>query len=121
MVLGTTITKSIEGDSKSYSFRYIDWERPEINTYHVTAEMVVERTASAQTRRCDVVCFVNGIPFIVLENKRPTEDLQKAGSPLIGYQGAAKIPHLFHYAQPLITMNRKDSPSPTDGQPAKFR
>src|SRR3546814_1968820 len=120
MVLGTTITKSIEGDSKSYSFRYIDWERPEINTYHVTAEMVVERTASAQTRRCDVVCFVNGIPFIVIENKRPTEDLKKAGSQLIGYQGEDNIPQLFHYAQLLITMNRKDARYATVGAPAKF-
>src|SRR5690606_16831832 len=25
LVLGTTITKSIDGDSKSYSFRFIDW------------------------------------------------------------------------------------------------
>src|SRR5690606_29073613 len=29
LVLGTTITKSIDGDSKSYSFRYIDWENAE--------------------------------------------------------------------------------------------
>src|SRR5579872_4587258 len=50
LVLGTTITKAIEGDNKSYSFRYIDWEKPENNVYHVTAEMVVERTASIQTR-----------------------------------------------------------------------
>src|SRR3546814_10547759 len=82
--------------------------------------MVVERTASAQTRRCDVVCFVNGIPFIVIENKRPTEDLKKAGSQLIGYQGEDNIPQLFHYAQLLITMNRKDARYATVGAPAKF-
>ena len=28
LVLGTTITQRIGGDTKSYSFRYIDWERP---------------------------------------------------------------------------------------------
>ena len=44
LVLGTTITKTIDGDSKSYSFRYIDWERPENNAFHVTAEFSVERT-----------------------------------------------------------------------------
>src|SRR3546814_8763349 len=82
--------------------------------------MVVERTASAQTRRCDVVCFVNGIPFIVIENKRPTEDLKKAGSQLIGYQGEDNIPQLFHYAQLLITMNREDARYATVGAPAKF-
>src|SRR5690625_2111547 len=63
LVLGTTITKSIDGDSKSYSYRYIDWERPENNVFHVTAELTVERTASSQTKRCDIVAFVNGIPI----------------------------------------------------------
>ena len=47
LVLGTTITKTIDGDSKSYSFRYVDWEQPENNVFHVTAEFSVERTASA--------------------------------------------------------------------------
>ena len=32
LVLGTTITKTIDGDSKSYSFRYIDWDQPANNT-----------------------------------------------------------------------------------------
>src|SRR5215813_7217174 len=36
LVLGTTITKAIEGDSKSYSLRYIDWENSAKNVYHVT-------------------------------------------------------------------------------------
>ncbi|UTW50185.1 HsdR family type I site-specific deoxyribonuclease [bacterium SCSIO 12827] len=120
LVLGTTITKSIDGDSKSYSFRYVDWENPENNVYHVTAEMVVERTASTQTRRLDIVCFVNGIPFVVIENKRPTVGLKKAQSQLIQYQGEDNIPHLFHYAQLLMTMNRKAARYATVGTPAKF-
>ena len=120
LVLGTTITKSIDGDSKSYSFRYVDWERPENNVYHVTAEMVVERMASTQTRRLDIVCFVNGIPFVVIENKRPTVGLKKAQSQLIRYQGEDNIPHLFHYAQLLMTMNRKEARYATVGTPAKF-
>lgn len=67
LVLGTTITKTIQGDAKSYSFRYIDWEQPSNNVFHVSAELSVERTASTQTRRCDIVGFVNGIPFLVIE------------------------------------------------------
>ena len=81
LVLGTTITQRIGGDTKSYSFRYIDWENPANNIYHVTAEMAVERTGSVKTRRCDVVAFVNGIPFVVAENKRPTEKSEKARKP----------------------------------------
>lgn len=120
LVLGTTITKSIDGDSKSYSFRYIDWERPENNVFHVTAEFSVERTASSQTKRCDIVAFVNGIPILVIENKRPTESLKKADSQLIGYQNEDNIPQLFHFAQLLIGMNRNEARYATVGTPRKF-
>lgn len=120
LVLGTTITKTIEGDSKSYSFRYVDWDEPANNVFHVTAEMAVERTGSTETRRCDIACFVNGIPFVVIENKRPTEDLKKAMGQLIKYQGESNIPQLFHFAQLLVSMNRKDALYATVGTPKRF-
>ncbi|AZG79023.1 type I restriction endonuclease subunit R [Methylocystis rosea] len=120
LVLGTTITKTIDGDSKSYSFRFIDWENPANNSFHVTAEYAVERTASTQTKRCDIVAFVNGIPFLVIENKRPTESLKRATSQLIGYQNEDNIPQLFHFAQLLMTMNRGEARYATVGTPQKF-
>jgi type I restriction enzyme R subunit len=120
LILGTTITKTIEGDSKSYSFKYADWLNPENNVYHVTAEMEVERAATVQTRRCDIVCFVNGIPFIVIENKRPTESLKKADSQLIGYQNEDNIPQLFHFAQLLMSMKRQGARYATVGTQRKF-
>jgi type I restriction enzyme R subunit len=120
LVLGTTITKTIQGDSKSYSFRYIDWETPSNNAFHVTAEVSVERTASTQTKRCDIVAYVNGIPFLVIENKRPTESLKKAGSQLIGYQNEDNIPQLFHFAQLLLVMNRVEARYATVGTPRQF-
>ncbi len=120
LVLGTTITKTIDGDSKSYSFRFIDWETPENNVFHVTAELSVERSASTQTKRCDIVGYVNGIPFLIIENKRPTEGLKKAGSQLIGYQNEDNIPHLFHFAQMLMAMNRQEALYATTGTPQKF-
>ena len=120
LVLGTTITKSIDGDSKSYSFRYIDWDQPENNVFHVTAEFSVERTASSQTKRCDIVAFVNGIPILVIENKRPTESLKKADSQLIGYQSEDNIPQLFHFAQLLVSMNRNSARYATVGTKSKF-
>ncbi|MCQ1769555.1 HsdR family type I site-specific deoxyribonuclease [Neorhizobium galegae] len=120
LVLGTTITKTIDGDSKSYSFRFIDWKNPQNNAFHVTAEFAVERTGSTETKRCDIVAFVNGIPFIVIENKRPTESLAKADSQLIGYQQEDRIPQLFHFAQLLMVMNRLDARYATVGTPKKF-
>ena len=120
LVLGTTITKTIDGDSKSYSFRFIDWDNPQNNAFHVTAELSVERTANTQTKRCDIVAYVNGIPFAVIENKRPTESLKKAGSQLIGYQNEDNIPQLFHFSQLLLTMNRIEARYATVGTPQKF-
>jgi type I restriction enzyme R subunit len=99
LILGTTITKTIDGDSKSFSFRYIDWENPRNNRYQVATEVSIERTGKTQTKRCDIVGFVNGIPFLVIENKRPTETLKRAASQLIGYQSDDNIPHLFYFAQ----------------------
>ncbi len=120
LILGTTITKTIDGDSKSFSFRYVDWENPGSNLYHVAAEVSIERTGTTQTKRCDIVAYVNGIPFVVIENKRPTESLKKATSQLIGYQTDDNIPHLFHFAQLLMTMNRQEARYATVGTPAKF-
>ena len=120
LVRGTTITQNIGGDSKSYPFRYIDWDDPTNNVYHVTTNMEVERTGSFKTRRLDVVAFVNGIPFIVIEDKRATERGPQAGTQLIGYQSRENIPHLFHFAQLLLALNRTDAHYGTVGTPKKF-
>lgn len=120
LILGTTITKTIDGDSKSYSFRFIDWDNPENNSFHVAAEVSVERTGSSSTKRCDIVAYVNGIPFVVIENKRPTAGLKKAGSQLIGYQSEDAIPQLFHFAQLLMVMSRTEALYATVGTPRKF-
>tara|TARA_R110002020_G_scaffold83397_1_gene206588 strand:+ start:5771 stop:8995 length:3225 start_codon:yes stop_codon:yes gene_type:complete len=120
LILGTTITKMIDGDSKSYSFKFVDWNNPANNAFHVAAEVSVERTGSSATKRCDIVAYVNGIPFVVIENKRPTAGLKKAGSQLIGYQSEDNIPHLFHYAQLLMVMSRTEALYATVGTPRKF-
>ena len=65
--------ESVEGDRKSYDIRYIDWQNPENNVYHAVAEFEVERSKSTKTCIPDIVLFVNGIPFSVIENKSPEE------------------------------------------------
>lgn len=71
LTLGKAFEQSIDGDKKSYTMRYIDWEHPDKNVYHVTEEFSVTRTGSSETYRPDIVLFVNGIPLIVIECKRP--------------------------------------------------
>ena len=62
LTLGISLKQTIEGDSKSYGVRYIDWKHPERNVYHVTDEFVVERTRSLQTRRPRYCLFCQRYP-----------------------------------------------------------
>ena len=120
LVLGTTITQRIAGDFRSYPFRYIDWDDPTNNVYHVTASMEVERTGSFRTRCLDVVAFVNGIPFIVIKDNRATESGREAGTRLIAYQSRENIPHFFHFAQLLLALNGQEACYATVGTAKKF-
>lgn len=120
LTLGTTLEQMIEGDTKSFSFKYIDWENWEHNTFHVTAEFSVERTGSYETCRPDIVLFVNGIPLAVLECKSPKEDVEQAISQNIRNQKQEYIPQLFHTAQLLIATNKNKTLYATTGTPAKF-
>ena len=120
LVLGATIAKSIDGDTKSHHVKYIDWATPSNNVFHVTAEYTVERTGSSNTCRLDVVAFVNGIPFITIECKRPSEEVRKADHQLLKYQRGDHIPDYFHFAQILVATNRREATFATIGTPGKF-
>lgn len=114
--------QSIDGDTKSFQLDYIDWRHPENNVYHVTEEFVVERTGSHETRRPDVVLFVNGIPLVVIECKRPDlkDPIDQAVSQQIRNQQRDQIPRLFHYAQLLLSLSKNEAKYATVGTPAKF-
>uniref|UniRef100_UPI0038B9D663 type I restriction endonuclease n=1 Tax=Desulforapulum autotrophicum TaxID=2296 RepID=UPI0038B9D663 len=76
ITLGTALEQAIEGDSKSFNMNYIDWRNPSRNRFHVTAEYSVERSRSTETARPDIVLFVNGIPFCVIECKAPQVEVE---------------------------------------------
>ena len=120
LLLGTTVEKTIDGDRKSYSVKYIDWNNPANNVYHATVEVSVERTGSNATRRCDIVLFVNGIPFVVIENKSPTESVQQAITQHIRNQAHDEIPHLFNYVQMMIATNKNEAFYGTVGTSKKY-
>ncbi|SMP39812.1 type I restriction enzyme, R subunit [Desulfonatronum zhilinae] len=114
--------QSIDGDTKSFQLDYIDWKHPENNAYHVAEEFAVERCGSHETRRPDVVLFVNGIPFVVIECKRPDlkDAIGQAVSQQIRNQQQDQIPRLFHYAQLLLAVSKNEAKYATVGTPAKF-
>lgn len=122
LTLGISIDQTIEGETKGRSLRYIDWDHPRNNTFHVTAEFRVARTASHESRRPDIVCFVNGIPFVVIECKRRDEKdaLQAAIKQHLRNQEDAEIPHLYTYASIVLSLNKDDGRYATTGTREKF-
>ncbi|GHO49176.1 type I restriction endonuclease subunit R [Ktedonospora formicarum] len=126
LTLGADLPQTIEGNTRSYNLRYIDWKHPENNVYHVSDEFVVERRRSKETRRPDIVVFVNGIPLVVIECKRP--DLNKGGdnpvteavTQMIRNQKDDQIPGLFIYSQLLMAVSKNAARYGTTGTPKKF-
>ncbi len=128
LTLGRSLTQVIDGDMKSFQFNYVDWKDWRNNVYHVTEEFPVDRTGSTETRRPDLVLFVNGIPFAVIECKRHVDPggkaekdpLDQAISQQIRNQKEDEIPRLFVYAQLLLAVSSGDAKYATAGTPAKF-
>ena len=125
LILGKSLQQTINGDTKSFPLRYIDWD-PETwltnNVFHVTEEFEVERTASHETRRPDIVLFVNGIPLAVIECKRPDikDAIAEAISQHLRNQREDEIPNLFVYSQLLLALSKNETKYGTAGTAAKF-
>ena len=120
ITLGTAIEQTIEGDSKSFTLNYIDWRNPCRNKFHVVAEYSVDRNRSTETARPDIVLFVNGIPFAVIECKSPGTEVEQGVSQNIRNQGDDYIPRLFIYVQLLMATNKNETKYGTVGTDSKF-
>jgi type I restriction enzyme R subunit len=120
ITLGTAMEQTIEGDSKSFNLNYIDWRNPGRNKFHVTVEYSVERSRSTETARPDIVLFVNGIPFCVVECKAPQIEVEQAVSQSIRNQNDDYIPKLFIYSQMVLALNKNSAMYATTGTAAKF-
>lgn len=120
LTLGVTLEQTIEGDSRSFGLRFIDWETPANNAFHVTAEFPVERTGGTETVRPDIVLFVNGIPLAVIESKAPSVEVDEAVSQQIRNQRLDHIPQLFTFTQLLVALNKNEARYGTVGYSAPF-
>lgn len=122
LCLGKSLQQPVIGDLKSFTLQYVDWAHPERNVFHVTEEYDVERTGSKETRRPDLVLFVNGIPLCVLECKSPDlkDPIKQAISQHIRNQKDDEIPRLFLYAQLLLGVSKNEAKYGTVATPAKF-
>ncbi len=114
---GKTIKVTQGGKKISKNFRYIDFENIDNNAFHVSVEYVA---TGKQNIRPDIVCFVNGIPFAIIENKKSSVPVSEAINQMNRNQGPEFCPKLFTYAQLLVATNGKELQYGTTGTPKKF-
>ena len=94
------------GGQKTERLRVVDWEQPEHNDFLLVSQFSV--VGSLYTCRPDLVGFVNGLPWVVIELKKPGVPARAAfDENLTHYK--QQIPALFWSNALLIASNGTDS------------
>jgi type I restriction enzyme R subunit len=94
------------GGQKTERLRVIDWERPEDNDFLLVSQFSV--TGALYTCRPDLVGFINGLPLVVIELKKPGVPARAAfDENLTHYK--QEIPALLWFNALLIASNGADS------------
>lgn len=109
-----------DGSKKSFTIQYIDWKNIENNVFHVVEEFEIERMDGRGTVRPDIVLFVNGIPFAVIECKKASISITQGIEQMIRNQGKDYAPHLFKFVQLVMSTNKNETKYATCNTPKKF-
>lgn len=121
LLLGKSYPETVgEGKTLSFNLKYIDWEHPENNLFHVTEEFAVDSRDKLHNARPDIVLFINGIPFAVIECKTPQISVEQAVEQNIRNQQKEYIPQLYKFAQIVMATNKNAVKYATTGTPKKF-
>jgi len=97
------------GGLREERVRVVDWENPAANDFLLVSQMTV--TGQLYTCRPDLVGFVNGLPWVVIELKKPGVAARQAfDENLTSYMHPQNgIPQLFWTSAFLIASNGTDS------------
>ena len=97
------------GGQKTERVRVIDWENPANNDFLLVSQLSI--TGELYTCRPDLVGFVNGLPLVVIELKKPGVPARTAfDENLTSYKHPQNgVPTLFAYNALLIASNGTDS------------
>ena len=89
--------------------RVVDWDNPLANDFLLVSQMTI--TGDLYTCRPDLIGFVNGLPFVVIELKKPGVPAKQAfDENLTSYKHLQNgIPALFWYNAFMIASNGSDS------------
>ncbi len=99
----------IHGGQKQERVRIIDWENPANNDFLAVRQLKI----TGQHYNCipDLIGYVNGLPLVVMEFKKPGVAARQAFEEnLTSYKHAKNgVPHLFPYNALLIASNGTES------------
>ena len=104
-----TVLDRERGGLKDERVRVVDWENPAANDFLLVFQMTV--TGQLYTCRPDLIGFVNGLPWVVIELKKPGVAARQAfDDNLTSYKHPQNgIPQLFWYSAFLIASNGTES------------
>ncbi len=96
-----------QGGQTTETLRVIDWNTPANNEFFLASQMWV--AGDMYRRRCDLLGFVNGLPLVFIELKKPAVPLKSAyDDNLRDYRGQS-IPQLFHPNAFVLLSNGSDT------------
>jgi len=95
------------GGHSTETLRVIDWATPAHNEFFLASQMCV--AGDMYRRRCDLLAFVNGLPLVFIELKKPAVPLRSAfDDNLRDYRGQS-VPQLFHPNAFILLSNGSDT------------
>ena len=95
------------GGHRIETLRVIDWDTPTDNDFFLASQMWV--AGDMYRRRCDLLGFVNGLPLVFIELKKPSVPLKSAfDDNLRDYRGQS-VPQLFHPNAFILLSNGSDT------------
>ena len=114
--LGKSVDQLLDdGATGNTTLRYLNWTDHTANVYHVTEEFRVTRKNVDDTYRPDLVLFVNGIPFTVIECKRQPDEIDVAISQHLRNQKPDGIERLYVSSQILFALATSEARYATVG------
>ena len=125
LLYGVSVGDFVAGAKVNPTIALIDWNTPSNNSFHLTEELGVGCTSGIGQRIPDIVLYVNGLPLVVIEAKRPDSNsgkdlIQQGISQMLRNQRADEIPQLFAFSQLLLVVDGSGGRYGTVGTTEKF-
>ena len=84
-------------NNQDVSIKLVDFDNLQNNSFQITKEYSIKSSSTGETKRPDIILFVNGIPLVDIETKSPVRESQSwaDGASQISDDYESSIPELF--------------------------